>query len=843
MNNEKSYYGAYAVKHKRRRNLHRILIGLAAVVVFCTTYALILPAITLDSPDCGYEEHIHIENCYKTVKTLVCKKAQDENHIHSEECYEAEKELVCTKPEHIHTDECYQKDSTDSEEDGTAPSSVEETTQAQENTAVSEEQEMTTPTEEETTTEPTTEADDKDKSDRKKKDVSESGVKDGKAYTDLEEYLASIGGEISYTLYDKNNQSAYTYNASGGGYTFTLTVKSPNGILPDSYSYKLPKELKSVKEQYLTGKIAKQGGSQGEASSIGTYEVTPDLDYIIFKFDEEANRYQNVVGRISLMVDFEEAVKQSLTKSGYYIADDGAMDGYMHFEIKAIIPKHREDAPLRQWSIQDQSKVTSTWVYEFDKDTTEATIRYFDDKSQTIATEDLKCLDDVYNDSSVKVAYWLDPVSKSMYFVNRCNCEQEICYHNESGNCKSLISLAGNKYPGWCTCWNSENNAEIIVKYKNNIDGATGENIFDNQRQIYDDINGGSTLKYRNEATLLNEFINENGKYICGKNTDDVSVGYSYFMTKHEIKHATEDNGFISTFSVVINEDLADFSKLDLDNDGRVDTEIVLTDAMSSMKYVLGSMSITKYDGTKETELPPSDYSVKVQGDDIVIRIRDLGRYRYTLTYRTMIDKPVSGDTVTLSNTVKMKSFYYRYSREFRYEDEWDYKRYVVNVVKVDYHDNTILLEGAEYGLYSYDDVLIDSQKTDDKGSCMFETNVEKGIIYEENKLYYIKEISPPKGYSLDSAKHWFYFSESQNTALEQTVTKTQPNDDITLILPASDDNYVGDLRLTDEELFSLPETGGEGTGPYRVIGVLLLAFGVGCIAYAVKRRKEYFDG
>ena len=67
MNNEKGYYGAYAVKHKRRRNLHRILIGLAAVVVFCTTYALILPAITLDSPDCGYEEHIHIENCYKTV--------------------------------------------------------------------------------------------------------------------------------------------------------------------------------------------------------------------------------------------------------------------------------------------------------------------------------------------------------------------------------------------------------------------------------------------------------------------------------------------------------------------------------------------------------------------------------------------------------------------------------------------------------------------------------------------------------------------------------------------------------------------------------------------------------
>ena len=45
-------------------------IALAAVVVFCTTYALILPAITLEGEGCGLEEHIHDESCYSQVTSV-----------------------------------------------------------------------------------------------------------------------------------------------------------------------------------------------------------------------------------------------------------------------------------------------------------------------------------------------------------------------------------------------------------------------------------------------------------------------------------------------------------------------------------------------------------------------------------------------------------------------------------------------------------------------------------------------------------------------------------------------------------------------------------------------------
>lgn len=51
--------------HRRKHLWYRIVSGLACVVVFCTVYALILPAITMEKePLCGLEEHTHSEECY-----------------------------------------------------------------------------------------------------------------------------------------------------------------------------------------------------------------------------------------------------------------------------------------------------------------------------------------------------------------------------------------------------------------------------------------------------------------------------------------------------------------------------------------------------------------------------------------------------------------------------------------------------------------------------------------------------------------------------------------------------------------------------------------------------------
>lgn len=102
---------------KRGRKVKKwktIVSALACVVVFCTTYALILPAITLEGRAyCGKEEHVHNDECYQT--ELVCTLSDEEAaevHEHTEECYVVEQNLVCEleeSEEHLHADECYEE--------------------------------------------------------------------------------------------------------------------------------------------------------------------------------------------------------------------------------------------------------------------------------------------------------------------------------------------------------------------------------------------------------------------------------------------------------------------------------------------------------------------------------------------------------------------------------------------------------------------------------------------------------------------------------------------------------------------------------------------------------------
>lgn len=97
----------YAARRKRSRRFRGILTAIAAVVVFCTTYALILPAITLEGQTvyCGFEDHTHTEDCYQ----LACGKEEFIPHYHSAECRDQNGELVCHQEEttiHVHSDKC-----------------------------------------------------------------------------------------------------------------------------------------------------------------------------------------------------------------------------------------------------------------------------------------------------------------------------------------------------------------------------------------------------------------------------------------------------------------------------------------------------------------------------------------------------------------------------------------------------------------------------------------------------------------------------------------------------------------------------------------------------------------
>lgn len=113
----------YTKKHIRTRRWYKVVTCLACVVVFCTTYALILPAITMEqTPHCGLEEHQHSDYCY--TYRLICgydelpetdTEAAESGHVHSDACYEAQEVLICEQEEaagHIHDESCISREQT-----------------------------------------------------------------------------------------------------------------------------------------------------------------------------------------------------------------------------------------------------------------------------------------------------------------------------------------------------------------------------------------------------------------------------------------------------------------------------------------------------------------------------------------------------------------------------------------------------------------------------------------------------------------------------------------------------------------------------------------------------------
>ncbi len=124
---------------RRARTWRKFVSVLACLVVFCTVYALMRPAITLESePQCGKEAHTHTEACYTQVMgedrlapictpesagvhthtdscmdetgAYACGFADHIIHVHDGACFDAEGNLWCALPQmepHVHTADCY----------------------------------------------------------------------------------------------------------------------------------------------------------------------------------------------------------------------------------------------------------------------------------------------------------------------------------------------------------------------------------------------------------------------------------------------------------------------------------------------------------------------------------------------------------------------------------------------------------------------------------------------------------------------------------------------------------------------------------------------------------------
>lgn len=102
----------YRARQRRNRIWKKLVTALGCLVVFCTTYALILPAITMERETvCSLSEHVHTDSCYSRQRgALICTLAESEGHTHTDACKGTKRVLSCTTPEsdgHTHGEGCY----------------------------------------------------------------------------------------------------------------------------------------------------------------------------------------------------------------------------------------------------------------------------------------------------------------------------------------------------------------------------------------------------------------------------------------------------------------------------------------------------------------------------------------------------------------------------------------------------------------------------------------------------------------------------------------------------------------------------------------------------------------
>ena len=86
----------YRKTHRKKQWLYRGLSVLAAGAVFCTTYALILPAITMEKePTCGFTEHEHSAACFSENQVIGTNSCLSDLHVHEDDCFDSDGNIIC----------------------------------------------------------------------------------------------------------------------------------------------------------------------------------------------------------------------------------------------------------------------------------------------------------------------------------------------------------------------------------------------------------------------------------------------------------------------------------------------------------------------------------------------------------------------------------------------------------------------------------------------------------------------------------------------------------------------------------------------------------------------------
>ncbi len=511
-----------------------------------------------------------------------------------------------------------------------------------------------------------------------------------------------------------------------------------------------------------------------------------------------------------------------LPVAGVGIVKTGELvDGQYQWTIDVNIPGG--ETPTNFWYLWDSMKIKPNNNTTYPSDIWQSTVTA-EYNGQTVTVPYYK---NATATDRFAWSYWFDedePEEGSEFdFLHICQCTAETCALWTGSSC------GNDHYKGadgtiFCRCWPETTNVAFRISY-----------VTEDSAQIIEN-HGGSGETVRNSVGIYHkpviDGVEQSGVWLAGS---EEYLPIPSVFNKSLLEKPGETNLYTAKFNITVNEEFQDLSAMS-DSGG-----VTIVDTMSeTLFYESGSMVVHQTDAAGNTVLlrEGTDYIVTLSNaHKLTINIPNPGPYKYTLDYSCVLNLEGQTGSIEYNNTAEIELFGQKYTvggtSEFVTNYIYSADRFQITVTKTDSISGE-LLPRAVFELYNDMGNLMAALTTDENGRLIFETDLEKGLVFRKNQAYYLQEAQAPPGYTLDQTKRWFYFATEPDETLQELYPDIQ-------YVGLNSGAYVGSFQLTNvHQMFQLPSTGSSGEAMFYCLSaaafVAALLTGGGALLFRKKR-------
>ncbi len=584
----------------------------------------------------------------------------------------------------------------------------------------------------------------------------------------------------------------------------------------NTFEYTIPQTITCIEcndpAYFANGKHHEWGNGQNHEIILGdNWHISMYMETVIT--DDNMDSYENyvTVGDLSADAKILPTVGAAIIKNGELI------NGLFHWTVEFNIPQSNTHV----WHLWDEMKIDlpegTDPNFRVDFDTATLKFKKGNNDWQTISTEYKN------NDDELIYSYWIDEDTATgeyggaeIIIYNKCTCTKENCSDWENGACACY------RRGDYCACWHQTEATQFLLEY----DTAASGEIIGEYGDMGLPLKNGISLEYRE---IIDGQVQGKDLYVSSR------VNIPGIFSKKLIDKPGVANQYTALFNITVNEEKQDLSSM-TETGG-----IFIEDHMSpTLFYEQGSMMITQTDlsGEMITLKENLDYTVTIKDSHTMeILILNPGPFEYILDYKCVLDLTgQTGTPVPYNNSAEIELFGKTYTVHGEEEFLTNYtttgESFSVTVLKKDAQDGRPIPDTL-FGLYNEQGNLITSMYSDENGKITFHTDMHDGIIFKKNMPYFIKEITASPGYILNEDLYWFYFGDTENADIEaayQGVKYFSKNGSV----------FSGQLTITNIScLFELPSTGGGGEMICYILSAVLALSGIAIIVFTVIGKKK----